>query len=200
MNTVLSYGFGFAALLVARFAFDAPIWFAALLGVAASYVLPRAFLLLGMKVSRSLIERSPEGRTLTAEHDAEQAAAWKEWENIKQRRAQGKPVDEKEADRVEGILFRNEGVAGNRKAYSRPPPSRGTAPPIKISTDSGKRGPQWMLSNVGPELALYFRPRPADPVWKLITEENAPAYQLCFQQMLLRAGLMKLYSSNQIDD
>lgn len=200
MNKVLTYGFGLAALLVARFAFGAPFWIATLIGVVGSYVLPLAFLRLGMAVSRFFIERSPEGRALMVEADAEQTAAWKEWEEIKRRRAAGLPVDEAEADRIEGILFRNEGVAGSRRAYSHPPPTRRSIPPVKIGTDAGRRGPEWMLSNVGPELAIYFRPRPADPIWKQITEENAPAYQLCFQQMLLRAGLMQLHSSDQIDD
>lgn len=211
MKLVLTYGFGFAALLIVRFIFGAPMWLAGLIGLAVSYLAPRGvlgLLSLGMKVSRSFIERSPDGRALMAEHDAEQAEARKEWESIQRRRAAGEPVDEIEADRIKGILFRNEGIAGNRRSTRPAPPRSLVAPtpprtlvaPIKVSTDGGKRGPEWMLSNVGHELAIHFRPRPADPMWKLITTENAPAYQLCFQQILLRAGLLNLYSSNQIDD
>ncbi len=81
-----------------------------------------------------------------------------------------------------------------------PPEASPTSPPVQISTSTGKRGPDWMLSNVGPELAGYFKLRPMDPVWKCVTWEKAPAYQLWFQRMLLRAGLLGLFSSSTITD
>ncbi len=191
---------GFAALAVARYAFDLPIMLAALVGTAGYFLLPIPVLRVSMRVSRFFIERTPEGGATMAAHDAEQAEAWRAWEDVKRRRAAGEAVDPTEVDRLQGILFRNEGVLGTGHAPLPAPKAAMTAPLVKISTDRGKRGPDWMMSNVGPELAVYFRPSPSDQVWKGITEENAAAYQLWFQRMVLRGNLRSLHSSIQITD
>lgn len=132
MNTVLSYGFGFAALLVARFAFGAPIWLAGLVGVAVSYALPWAFLKLGMKATRAVIERSPEGRAAMAAHDAEQATTWREWEEIKRRQKAGEHVDPAEVARIKGILFGNKGVLLNPES-AREKPAATVAPVVSTA-------------------------------------------------------------------
>jgi hypothetical protein len=49
-----------------------------------------------MKVTRPIIERAPEGRTLMAKHDAEQKAAWSAREDHKKRQDAGERVDSAE--------------------------------------------------------------------------------------------------------
>lgn len=138
-----------------------------------------------------------------AAHDQEQARAWREWEEVKRRQGAGERVDPATVDRLEGILFRNEGILEKRSAQPQAAPLLAptpTVPLVEISTDRGKRGPDWMMSNVGPEFLVEFRPRPSDQVWKVVTDQNAAAYQLWFQRMVLRGKLHSLHSSSRITD
>jgi hypothetical protein len=107
---------GFVVMLIARAALDAPLVVVALLGLIGYWVIAPGLLLLGMKVSEFFIRRSPGGAALIEEHKTEQAVAWKELEAIDRREAAGERVDPAEKSRVEGILFRNEGVLGGRTA------------------------------------------------------------------------------------
>jgi len=96
------------------------------------------------------------------------------------------------------------GREGDERAAEHARSSRPAAPPVRIRTDAtpeaNPRGPEWMLSNVGLELAVAFKSNPDDPVWKGVTDDNAPAYQLWFQRILLRAKLLSLHSSSEISD
>jgi hypothetical protein len=98
MNGVKVFGWvcGFAALAVARYVFGAPLLLATFIGVAAIYLLPLGIGWLVMKVTRPIIERAPEGRTLMAKHDAEQKAAWSAREDHKKRQDAGERVDSAE--------------------------------------------------------------------------------------------------------
>jgi hypothetical protein len=54
------------------------------------------------------------------------------------------------------------------------------------------------MSNVGPEFAVTFQPRPNDPAWRGVTEINAAAYQLWFQRIWWRADLRECSSTAQL--
>ena len=104
----------FLVMVIARAAFNAPMVVMALVGLVGYYAVAPGMLLLGLKVSEFFIKASPGGAALLQEHKAEQAIAWKEWDAIKKREAAGERIDPVEKSRVEGILFRNEGVVRRR--------------------------------------------------------------------------------------
>lgn len=105
-----------AVMATARYGFDVPPLVAGLIGVVGYYAVAPGVLVLGMKVTEHFVRKSPGGAALIEAHKAEQAAAWKELDSIKKRQTAGEKVDPMEADRIEGVLFRNEGVL--RKASS----------------------------------------------------------------------------------
>lgn len=115
-GAVFSWICAFALMSIARYAFNVPLIAAAMVGLVGYYAVAPGLLLLGMKITEHVIKKSPGGAALIEAHKAEQAAAWKELDSIKKRQAAGEKVDPMESDRVEGILFRNEGVL--RKATS----------------------------------------------------------------------------------
>jgi hypothetical protein len=100
----------FGVMVIARAAFDAPMIVMGVVGLVGYYAVAPGLLLLGMKVSEFFIKASPGGAALLEAHEAEQAAAWEDLAEIKKREAVGENVDPREKARVEGILFRGEGV------------------------------------------------------------------------------------------
>jgi hypothetical protein len=104
----------FVVMVAARAAFDAPMFVTGVLGLVGYYVVAPGVLVIGLKCSEFFIKRRPGGAALLEEHKAEQEAARKTWNDINNREAAGERIDPVEKSRVEGILFRNEGVVRRR--------------------------------------------------------------------------------------
>lgn len=101
-------------MVIARTAFYAPMIVMGVVGIVGYYVVAPGVLMLGLKVSEFFIKRSPGGAALLEEHKTEQEAARKKWDDITKRETAGERIDPVEKSRVEGILFRNEGVVKRR--------------------------------------------------------------------------------------
>lgn len=133
----------FVVMVAARAAFTAPMVIMGVIGLVGYFVVAPGVLLLGMKVSEFFIKRSPGGAALLEEHKAEQEAARKTWDEMKRREAAGERIDPVEKSRVEGILFRNEGVVRRRTS----PVAQAWESILAAGTDAG----------VSPELAPVIR-------------------------------------------